>query len=208
MTLTRMSVADLLTALRSPSPAPGGGSASALAGALGASLLAMVGAMPSRLAVSESDVDRLKNAGNQCVQRSERLAALVDRDADAYNLVVEAFRLPKESAPQKALRSGAIQDAMKAATDAPLEVMRECAGAAETAIVIAELGNPNAASDVGVALELLGAGLRGARLNVDINLGSVKDRDYADAARQQAATLTADCDRRVAAARAHLTPAD
>jgi methenyltetrahydrofolate cyclohydrolase len=208
MTLTQMSVADLLAALRSPSPTPGGGSASAMAGALGASLLAMVGAMPSRRAVSEGDVDRLKRAGDQCVQRSERLAALIDRDADAYSLVVEAFRLPKESAPQKALRSGAIQDAMKAATDAPLEVMRECAGAAETAIVIAELGNPNAASDVGVALELLGAGLRGARLNVDINLGSVKDRDYADAARQQAATLTADCDRRAAAARAHLTPAD
>jgi formiminotetrahydrofolate cyclodeaminase len=200
-----MPVADLLAALRSPSPTPGGGSASALAGALGASLLAMVGAMPSRRAVSASDVVRLKDAGDQCIQRSERLAALVDRDADAYSLVVEAFRLPKESEPQKALRSGAIQDAMKAATDAPLEVMRECAGAAATAIVIAELGNPNAASDVGVALELLAAGLRGARLNVEINLGSVKDKDYAEAARQQVSTLTAECDRRVAAARAHLT---
>src|SRR4029453_12713097 len=97
MTLPRMSVADLLAALGSPSPTPGGGSASALTGALGASLLAMVGAMPSRRAVSERDVDRLQRAADQCTQRSERLAGLVDRDTDAYRMVVEAFKLPKES---------------------------------------------------------------------------------------------------------------
>jgi methenyltetrahydrofolate cyclohydrolase len=203
MKLTDLSVVDLLAALRSPSPTPGGGSASALAGALGASLLAMVASMPSRRALAEADANRLQDAGRQCVAYSDRLAILVDRDADAYALVVDAFKLPKGSESERAARSARIQDAMRAAIEAPLEVMTQCAAAVELAIVIAELGNPNAASDVGVALELLGAGLRGAKLNVEINLGSIKDADYGQRTRQQIATLVAECDRSVAAARAH-----
>jgi formiminotetrahydrofolate cyclodeaminase len=208
MKLTDMSVVDLLAALRSSSPTPGGGSASALAGALGASLLAMVASMQSRRAPSEADVDRLQGAGHQCIAHSERLAALVDRDADAYALVVEAFRLPKTSDAEKVARSARIQEAMKSAIEAPLDVMRECLAAVEAANIIADLGNPNAASDVGVALELLGAGLRGAKLNVEINLGSIKDAGYAERTRQQISTLLAECDRNVAAARTHLTRLD
>jgi formiminotetrahydrofolate cyclodeaminase len=207
MNLTQMSVVDLLAALRSPDPTPGGGSASALAGAIGAALLAMVASMPSRRAASEADVDKLQEAGGRSAQLSERLTALVDQDTEAYGLVVAAFRLPRTSEAEKTMRSARIQEAMKSAIEAPLDVMRQCSGAADAAIVVAALGNPNAASDVGVALELLAAGLRGAKLNVEINLGSIKDAAYAEDTRQQVSTLLTACDSSVAAARAHLASA-
>ena len=86
-----------------------------------------------------------------------------------------AYKKPKATDEEKAARSAAIQEAMRAAIAAPLDVMRACAAAAEQGVVVAALGNPSASSDVQVGFELLGAGLRGAKLNVEINLGSVKD---------------------------------
>jgi methenyltetrahydrofolate cyclohydrolase len=208
MKLIEMPLVDLLAAWRSSSPTPGGGSASALAGAVGASLLAMVASMQSRRAPSAADLARLQSAGRQSMAQSERLAELVDRDADGYARVVDAFKLPKASEAEKAARSARIQEAMRVAIEVPLEVMKSCGIAVETAGVVAELGNPNAASDVGVALELLGAGLRGAKLNVEINLGSINDGGYAHDTREQVAALVAECDRNLAAARAVLTKID
>ena len=206
MKLIDRPLVELLAAFRSSAPTPGGGSASALAGAVGASLLAMVAAMPKHRAASEEDVERLRAAAHHCTELSENLAALIDRDAEAYELVVGAYRLPKECAADKLDRSVRIQQALRKATEVPLEVMRRCADAIESAAVVAAFANPNAASDVGVALELLTAGERGARLNVEINLGSVKDADYADHVRHQAEALEANCERGAAAARARLTP--
>jgi methenyltetrahydrofolate cyclohydrolase len=205
MKLTERPFLDLLAAFRSPAPTPGGGSASALAGSLGAALLAMVGSMPKHRAPSEADVDRLQAAARLCGEISDRLAALADEDAAAYEGVVAAYKLPKESADEKTARAGRIQQALRTATDVPLEVMRQCAAAVEQATVTAAFGNPNAASDVGVALELLGAGSRGARLNVEINLGSVKDAAYAGALTQDVLTLDEETSRGAAAARARLT---
>ncbi len=133
MKLTERPFLDLLAAFRSPAPTPGGGSASALAGSLGAALLAMVGAMPKHRAPSEADVDRLQAAARLCAEISDRLAALVDEDAAAYEGVVAAYKLPKESADEKTARAGRIQQALRAATDVPLEVMRQCAAAVEQA---------------------------------------------------------------------------
>ena len=204
MTVANRSLLDLLAAIRSPEPTPGGGSVSAIAGALGASLLAMVGSMPKHRAQSEEDVERLRAAAGRCTDLSERLTTLADVDTSAYQQVMEAYRLPKGTDEEKSARSARIQEALVGAVESPIEVMRRCAEAIEAAAVVAAFGNPNAASDVGVALELLGAGARGARLNVDINLPSIRDAAYVERVRGAAATLDAECATGIQAARARL----
>ena len=173
-----MTVTNLLAAIRSPEPTPGGGSAAALAAAMGASLLAMVAGLPKSKAATAEDAARLAAAGSRCTALAGELAALVDRDSEAYAQVMAAYRLPKGTDDEKGARSAAIQQAMRAATAAPLDVMRACAAAAEQGVVVAAMGSPSASSDAAVGFELLGAGLRGAKLNVEINLGSIKDADY------------------------------
>lgn len=205
MKLIDRPVASLLAAFRSSDPTPGGGSASALAGAIGASLLAMVAGLPRSKAATEEDVERLAAAGARCSSIADTLASLVDRDSNAYEEVVAAYRLPKTTDAEKAARSGTIQQALRHATDVPLQVMRACSQAIEQGEVVAQFGNPNAASDVQVGMELLGAGLRGARLNVEINLGSVKDTAYTDHLRGEIARLSLEAERGVAAARTRLT---
>jgi methenyltetrahydrofolate cyclohydrolase len=204
VTLTDRSVADLLSAFRSPEPTPGGGSASALSGAVGASLLAMVAGLPKPAAPSGEDAARLAAAGARSTELALHLTALVDRDAEAYALVVHAFRLPKGTDDEKASRSARIQEAMQEATDTPLEVMRACRAAIEQGTVVAAFGNRNASSDVLVGLELLGAGVRGAKLNVEINLGSLKDPAVVDRARTEADRLSLEAEAGVAAGRAKL----
>ena len=189
MMLVNRTVSDLLAAFRSSEPTPGGGSASALAGAIGASLLAMVAALPKSRAATEEDGQRLAAAGDRCRALAGELEPLVDGDAVAYDLVMAAYKKPKATDEEKAARGAAIQSAMRDAIAAPLAVMRTCAAAAEQGVVVAGLGNPSASSDVQVGLELLGAGLRGAKLNVDINLGSVKDGEYVARVRHEVAEL-------------------
>jgi methenyltetrahydrofolate cyclohydrolase len=181
--LTERRVSDLLSAFRSPDPTPGGGSAAALAGAAGASLLTMVAGLPKSRAATEEDAERLKAAGERCASIASELESLVDRDSDAYDLVLAAYKRPKATDADKTARSAAIQDAMRAAIAAPLAVMRACAAAAEQGVVVATLGNRSASTDARVGIELLGAALRGAKLNVEINLGSVKDAAYVAAIR-------------------------
>jgi methenyltetrahydrofolate cyclohydrolase len=189
MKLTSLSVSELLAAFRSSEPTPGGGSAAALAGAVGASLLAMVAGLPKPKAATDEELRRLVNAGARCTALAIQLEALIDEDSAAYDLVVGAFRLPKGTDDEKAARTAGIQRALTAATEAPLQVMRRCSEALESAASIATLGNPNAASDVQVAVAMLGAGIRGAHENVAINLGSIKDADYVARVRAEAARL-------------------
>jgi formiminotetrahydrofolate cyclodeaminase len=184
MKLTDRSVADILAAFSSPEPTPGGGSAAALAGALGASLLTMVARLPKSRAATAEDAARLQAAGDRCAALVQEFSALIDGDTDAYALVMAAYKLPKGTDDEKTARSAAIQAGLRAATSAPLDVMRACAAAAEQGVVVATFGNPSASSDVQVGIELLGAALRGARLNVETNLGSIKDAAYADAVRR------------------------
>jgi formiminotetrahydrofolate cyclodeaminase len=189
MELTDKSVKDLLAAFRSPDPTPGGGSAAALGGAIGASLLAMVAALPNTRTRDDEEVRRLGTAAERCVELAVQLTALVDRDSVAYEQVVEAYRLPKSNEAEKAARSDRIQRALKAATETPLDVMRTCAEALQLGPAVAELGNANASSDVQVGMALLRAGLRGAQLNVEVNLGGVKDAEYTEAIRSEVAAL-------------------
>lgn len=190
MKLTSQSVSDLLAAFRSSDPTPGGGSASALSGAVGASLLAMVAGLAKPQVATDDDVARLQRAGARCTDLALQLERLIDRDTEAYDLVVSAYRMPKATDQEKTARTAGIQMALKAATDAPLEVMRLCREALTLAPVVDSLGNPNASSDVKVAVGLLRAGLDGARENVEINLGSVKDSDYVQRVRKESAALS------------------
>jgi formiminotetrahydrofolate cyclodeaminase len=202
MRLADLRFIDLLAAFRSPDPTPGGGSASALSGAVGASLLAMVAALPKPRVQHADEETRLAAARARCTTTSDRLVALMDRDSDAYDTVVAAFRLPKTSDDEKRERSRRIQAALRTATETPLDVMRACLDAIQIGADVAALGNASASSDVQVGLELLMAGLRGAKLNVAINLGSIKDQAYVDAATKQAEQLEAEAESgRQAAAR-------
>lgn len=204
MKLTDRTVTELLAAFRSSEPTPGGGSASALSGAVGASLLAMVAKLPRPRGATAEDIERLATAGTRCAALSEQLETLVDRDSDAYDLVVTAYRLPRQTDEEKRTRQGAIQTAMRAATDAPLDVMRACSAAIEQGAVVAAFGNRSASSDLLVGLELLGTGVRGARLNVEINLGTLQDAAYAEAARHEIDMLASSAEAGIAAARAAL----
>jgi len=189
--LIEKSLADLLDAFSASDPTPGGGSAAALAGALGAALLAMVAGLPKTRHDSDEDREALTAARHALLALRSRLAALVDRDAEAYDRVVAAYRLPKATDQEKAARSEVIRQAVRLATETPLEVMRACEAGVRLADPVAACGNPSASSDLRVGLELLGAGLRGARLNVEINLGSVKDETFVSSARREIAELQA-----------------
>jgi formiminotetrahydrofolate cyclodeaminase len=185
MTLAGKPLSALLEDFRSPAPTPGGGSASAIAGALGASLLGMVAGLPKARTVTEAEIQRLRDARSLCSDYARRLEALLDLDAEAYLAVVDAYHLPKGSDDEKQVRSIRIQEALKGAIETPLEMMRLCSSALAEAGTVRDLGNANASSDVEVAAELLRAGRRGARLNVEINLDSVKDQAYVTAIRQE-----------------------
>lgn len=201
-----MALADLLDAFASDAPVPGGGSASAAAGALGASLLLMVAGMTKTRSGAPEETADLAEAAARLRPLRDRLAALVDRDAEAYEAVVAAFRLPKGTDAEKAARTAAIQAATMTATEAPLDTMRACRDALRHAVIVARNGNPNAASDVGVALELLAAGLKGAALNVNINLGSLADQAVADRMRWEREDLERTAAEEAARARERLSP--
>jgi formiminotetrahydrofolate cyclodeaminase len=204
MKLTELSLSGLLAAIRDPRPTPGGGSAAAVAAALGASLLAMVASMTKHRAASEEDVERLQAAASRCADLSARLEALVDDDSAAYDGVVAAYRLPRRSEGEKAERRARIQAALVGAVETPLEVMRHANDAIEAAATVARFGNPNAASDVWVALELLVAAGRGARMNVEINLASLDDGAYVSRVTETVSVLDTDATTGAAAARVAL----
>jgi formiminotetrahydrofolate cyclodeaminase len=181
MPLIDQSVRDLLAAFSSADPTPGGGSASALASAVGASLLMMVAGLPKTRTGSDDDRAALTSAAGVLADIRTRLTNAIDEDTAAYDQVVAAYKRPKASAAEHTARTAAIQHALHAATDVPLGVVRLSAAALDEAIAIAMHGHRAAASDVGVAVALLRAGARGARLNVEINIGSISDAAYADA---------------------------
>jgi formiminotetrahydrofolate cyclodeaminase len=179
--LLSSSVSDLLAAFASSDPTPGGGSASALAGAVGASLLVMVASLPKTRHGTDEDRNALSGAVEALRPAAAELAALVDRDADAYDRVVAAFRLPKATDADKAARRDAIQAATRGAIDTPLAMLRTAHAAARAAVVVARHGNTSAASDVRVAAALLDAAAAGAYENVAINLSGLTDKASGDA---------------------------
>jgi formiminotetrahydrofolate cyclodeaminase len=191
MALLDRSLTDLLSAVSNPTPTPGGGSASALAAALGLSLVAMVAQMTRTRSGSDDARRLLDQAATALLPLRDHVAGLVEEDAKAYDAVVAAYRLPKGTDEEKAARHAAVQSALRGAAEVPLDVMRACQAGLTAAVDVARHGNPSAASDLGVALELLGAGLRGAALNVRANLGSIEELGWADGARGDVERLEA-----------------
>jgi formiminotetrahydrofolate cyclodeaminase len=167
-----------LDELASPSPAPGGGSVAAFAGALGAALTSMV----CNLTIGKKKYAEVEQEMKKILAESEKLRAtftqLVEKDTEAFNKVMEAFGLPKETDPQKALRAAAIREATKEATLVPLEVMKHCIDALALAQQVAASGNANSVSDAGVSAIMLHAAVEGAGLNVKINLRGLNDTEF------------------------------
>ena len=169
-------VSAFTAAVASPLPAPGGGSVAAHVGALGAALAQMVAGLTVGRKKYASVDARMKELGLQAAALVGELQHLVVRDAQAYEGVTVAYKLPKDTDDQVARRTKAIDDALVGAALIPLETARACAKVAELAATAAELGNTNAASDAGVAALLAEAACRGAVYNVRINVSSMTDK--------------------------------
>lgn len=168
--LADLTLRDLLADLSSSAPIPGGGSAAALAGAMGASLVAMVAALTVGRAEYAEVEGQAREIGEQAGRLRDELVRLAQVDSEAYEAVVRARKLPRETDAQKASRSAALADAMHGAAETPLATARAALQTLDLAGRIAPIGNRNAASDAGVAAQLASAGVRGAILNVRINL--------------------------------------
>ena len=187
-----MALADLIDAFSSTDAVPGGGSAAALAGAMGVSLLLMVAGLPKTKTGAPEETADLAEASSRLHPLRDALLDLVDRDSVAYRQVLTAFRLPKTSDADKTARTAAIDRATRAAIDAPLDVMRLSQQALRGAVIVASNGSRKTTSDVGVAVELLSSALRGARLNVDINLAGLNDEPYTARIREEVDELVVD----------------
>ena len=173
-----ISLASFLDELASSSPAPGGGSVAALAGAIGSALTSMV----CNLTIGKKkyqDVElEMKNVHLKSEGLRRIFSKLVEQDTEAFNKVMEAYGLPKDSEDQKALRSAAIQEATKEAALVPLEVMKHVVDAMTLTKIVAEKGNANSVSDAGVSALMFHAACESAALNVQINLASIRDTEF------------------------------
>lgn len=168
-------VGQFLASVASTTPAPGGGSVSALAGALGAALARMVAGLARDKKGYEPVQSDLLRIESNASRIQERLVALVEKDSKAYDAVLEAMHLPKGTPAEKASRVEAMQAAYQEATRVPLETMEACAEVVDLAAEALEKGHRAAVTDAAVAILLAEAGLRGASLNVRINLASIRD---------------------------------
>lgn len=171
-------VAGFLDEVASHSAAPGGGSVAALAGALGAGLTAMV----CRLTIGKKKYAEVEAEMQDVLGKVEELraqfTALIEKDTEAFQAVMRAFSLPKETDEQKEVRSSAIQEATKSAALVPLQVMELCGRTLPLTQIAAAKGNVNSLSDAGVAAAMLSAACVGAALNVHINLGTIQDDTF------------------------------
>ena len=180
-------------------PAPGGGSVSACAGALGAALVSMVCNLTrgrEKFADVEAEMTTLVEASEAARGRLEQL---LQEDTTAYNGVITAYKMPKETVEEQAARGRAIQGGLIVAADVPLEICRVAVEVCRLSKVAAGLGNPQAVTDAGIGAILGEAAVVGAALNVRINLGSITDAAYVaqtaaiiDEIQAEAAALRAD----------------
>ena len=191
MKLVELLTREFVEKVASEAPAPGGGSVSALAGALAAALCAMV----ARLTLGKEkyrdtwrEMEKVRDSADALMRR---LLELVDEDTAAYNEVLSAFKLPRDSEAQKTARQAAIQSATKKATAVPMETLRSVTELLSMAEAAVEKGNPNCLSDAGVAAHLIRAAASGAAYNVRINLSSLDDQGLSTQMKLETAELLA-----------------
>jgi formiminotetrahydrofolate cyclodeaminase len=178
MDFDKSSFEDLLTAFASDSPTPGGGTAAALAGAMGAALAEMVASLTlskEKYAAVHEAIRPIAGLARRTRQELQRLAR---EDSDAYDQVVAARRLPKETLDQQRVRARKTSEANRLAAEVPMRTARSALKLLAALPDLARKGNPNAASDAGAAALLLEAAVHAALLNVAINLGGVEDPSF------------------------------
>ena len=183
---------DYFNELSSDSPTPGGGNAAAMAGALGASLAVMVCNLTigkKKYAEIETEMTGLKMT---FLNYRKNFFVLSAKDNEAFDKVMNAIKLPKETEAQKELRIDKIEKATFGAIDVPADVMKLCADILPLLKIIVEKGNKNSLSDTGVAILLIGSSARSAYLNVLINCGSLKNQTIAGEIKKQAEVLIND----------------
>jgi glutamate formiminotransferase / formiminotetrahydrofolate cyclodeaminase len=187
--LVSMPVDRFVDEVSSDSPAPGGGSVAALAGSLAAGLSAMVANLTVGKKGYEEAWSDLSTVAERAQAVKARLVRAVDDDTDAFNQAMAAMRMPKGTPEEQAARNAALETGYQQAAHVPLETAKACLEAMALALVVAEQGNKNSASDAGVAALMARAGVEGAVLNVLINLGSVKDETFKQACREETGQL-------------------
>lgn len=197
-------VIDLLDAFASNEPVPGGGSAAALAGSLGVSLLMMAAGLPKTRTMAPEEATDLAEASARLRPLRESLIELIDRDTEAYRTVMAALKLPRATDADTAARREAIEAGMHEATDAPLDMMRACQQALAGGVIVARNAYKMATSDVGMGIELVAVALRGCAMSIDGNLGGITDAAYKDRVKTERQQLEADGSADAARARALL----
>lgn len=184
--LTELTVKDFLNKVAGSDPVPGGGSIAALNGAIASALAAMV----ANLTIGKKNYADCEELMRQIAERAaglkEEFVADVDRDSEAYDRVFACFKMPKATDEEKAARSAAIQEATKFAAQVPMEVARRAYGLMDTIAQVARKGNQNAVTDACVAMMAARSAVLAALMNVRINLGSLKAKEFALAMQAEA----------------------
>ena len=189
--LTELTIKEFINKVISNDPVPGGGSVSALNGALAGALAAMVANLTiGRKKYAEVN-DIMVELSSRFEKLSSRLIEDVDRDSDAYNRVFAAFKMPKETDEEKQARSEAIQRETKYAAQVPMEVARAVYDVLPMIDTVAQKGNSNAVTDACVSMMCARTAILGALLNVRINLTSIKDEEFVKAMGEEADTIEA-----------------
>jgi len=174
-------IQQFLDELASKASTPGGGGAAAIMGAMGAALVSMVCNLTIGKEKYAAVEVELKEVLGKAEDLRARMTDMIRQDVEVFDQVMGAYGLPKATDEQKTARSAAIQEALKAATEVPLACARAAAEGIELSRAVAEKGNLNVISDAGVAVLAANAALRSAALNVYINAGGIKDKDFANA---------------------------
>ena len=178
--LTNQKISVFLEKTASGTPVPGGGSVSALSGALGAGLAEMVANLTIAKKGYETVENEMKEIAETLQNLREKLVTEVDKDSNAYKDVLTAFKLPKDTQEEKEQRAEAIQDAMKNAARVPLGVANDALQVMDLAEKAIRNGNRNAVSDGAVGTMMARTAVLGALFNVKINLASVKDKAFVE----------------------------
>ncbi len=177
--LVDLSLKSFMNETASDSPAPGGGSVSAYAGAMGVALGTMVANLSSHKRGWDDKWEQFSIWAEKGKEIQNKLLSLVDEDTASYNKILEAFGMPKKTDEDKATRAKAVQEATKYATQVPFMVMETAFSGFELISAMVETGNPNSITDAGVGAIALRACIRGAYLNVQINAAGLEDKDFA-----------------------------
>ena len=175
-----MTLVDFADETASESPAPGGGSIAAYMGAMGSALGTMVANLSSHKRGWDNRWEEFSDWAEKGKFYQDQLVKMVDEDTNAFNVIMDAFGLPKKTDEEKAARKQAIEDATKYATEIPFKTMELCYNCMEVSKVMAEIGNPNSVTDAGVGALAARSGVIGAYLNVKINAVGLNDKKWAD----------------------------